>query len=47
MPDTWVYEVKRDDRFLMSSLVHDSERHRHFLAPPFQTLRFTDHTSVV
>lgn len=25
MPDTWVYEVKLDDRFLMSSLVHDSE----------------------
>ena len=26
MPDTWVYEVKLDDRFLMSSLVNDSER---------------------
>ncbi|MFT4541123.1 MAG: spermidine synthase [Planctomycetota bacterium] len=25
MPDTWVYEVKLDERFLMSSLVHDSE----------------------
>ncbi|MFT7481021.1 MAG: SAM-dependent methyltransferase [Gammaproteobacteria bacterium] len=25
MPETWVYEVKLDDRFLMSSLVHDSE----------------------
>lgn len=25
MPDIWVYEVKLDDRFLMSSLVHDSE----------------------
>ncbi len=25
MPDTWVYEVRLDDRFLMSSLVHDSE----------------------
>ena len=25
MPGTWVYEVKLDDRFLMSSLVHDSE----------------------
>lgn len=24
-PDTWVYEVKLDERFLMSSLVHDSE----------------------
>jgi spermidine synthase len=24
-PDIWVYEVKIDDRFLMSSLVHDSE----------------------
>jgi len=25
MPDIWVYEVKLDNRFLMSSLVHDSE----------------------
>ncbi len=25
MPETWVYEVKLDDRFLMSSLVHASE----------------------
>ncbi|MFT5288260.1 MAG: spermidine synthase [Planctomycetota bacterium] len=25
MPDTWVYEVKLDERFLMSSLVHASE----------------------
>lgn len=25
MPDTWVYEVRLDERFLMSSLVHDSE----------------------
>ena len=25
MPDIWVYEVKLDERFLMSSLVHDSE----------------------
>ncbi|MEO0478056.1 MAG: spermidine synthase [Planctomycetota bacterium] len=25
MPDTWVYEVKLDDRFLMSSLNHASE----------------------
>jgi len=25
MPDTWVYEVKLDERFLMSSFVHDSE----------------------
>lgn len=25
MPGTWIWEVKLDDRFLMSSLVHDSE----------------------
>ncbi len=25
MPDTWIYEVRLDERFLMSSLVHDSE----------------------
>lgn len=25
MPDTWVYEVRLDERFLMSSLVHESE----------------------
>jgi spermidine synthase len=25
MPDTWVYEVKLDERFLMSSLMHESE----------------------
>ncbi|MDA1265637.1 MAG: spermidine synthase [Planctomycetota bacterium] len=25
MPELWVYEVKLDERFLMSSLVHDSE----------------------
>lgn len=25
MPDTWVYEVKLNNRFLMSSLVHESE----------------------
>ena len=25
MPETWVYEVKIDDHFLMSSLVGESE----------------------